>query len=112
MENLSSTVTSNQLDDQAFIELVKECIGSTAILPIMTLLHEGKNTREKLDSALSHLPAATLHECLDKMIKFAIVQPLNKSSVSAGPAWFLTPVGQEFRLILQDIERLKLKYRE
>lgn len=112
MDILNNTVANNQLDEQAFIELVKECIGSEAILPIMTLLHEGKNTQEKLHNSSLRIPASELQDCLDKMIKFAIVQPLNNTSGSEGTAWFLTPVGQEFRLILQDIERLRLKYRE
>ena len=110
MESL--THNQNQtLDDHAFIELVKDCIGSPHILPIMNLLHEGENTPEKIKRSLSHLPEDELQASLDKMIKFAIVQRLNNTTQGGpGDAWFLTPVGQEFRLILQDIERLKHKY--
>ncbi|WP_338292171.1 hypothetical protein [Planctobacterium marinum] len=110
MESLNNS-QSQTLDDHAFIELVKDCIGSAHILPIMTLLHEGENTQEKIQNSLSHLPEEELQTSLDKMIKFAIVQRLNNTTQGGpGAAWFLTPVGQEFRLILQDIERLKHKY--
>lgn len=112
MDSLNAN-RAEAFDDHAFIELVKDCIGSPHILPIMSLLHEGQNTLEKIQRSLHHLPSSELQASLDKMIKFTIVQRLNNTSTGGpGAAWFLTPVGQEFRLILQDIERLKLKYRE
>lgn len=112
MENVRTAEPTETLDDHAFIELVKDFIGSANVLPIMNLLHEGNNSLNKICAAINHCPVDDLTDCIDKMIRFAIVQPMGRDSDGAGPCWFLTPVGQEFRLILLDIERLKLKYRE
>lgn len=112
MENVRITESNETLDDHAFIELVKDFIGSANVLPIMNLLHEGNNSLNKISTEIDHCPVDELTACIDKMIRFAIVQPMSRNSDGEGPCWFLTPVGQEFRLILLDIERLKLKYRE
>lgn len=105
MSNVSKNETANE--NSLFIEMVKSCVENSQTLPILLIAAEGASKIQTLHQKLPHVAPDELLAQIENMKKYTLItQHLDNPDV-----YQITELGQGFKDILLDIEKLKEKYR-
>lgn len=76
-------------------------------LTVLHLLDQGINRPGKMVRAVEGLSKKVLHDCLNRQVEFGIIRRIEYSEVPPRVEYEVTPLGEKFVLIVQQVEALQ-----
>ena len=105
----SSETFSNSTGD--LIAMFEDCLGCKWTIHLLTQIRCGINRPSALVKTKKELTTKVLNECLTRLVQFGIVEKLTYPELPPRVEYHLTPFGQEFTEILDQIEALQNKFK-
>ncbi|MCU0569299.1 MAG: winged helix-turn-helix transcriptional regulator [Oculatellaceae cyanobacterium Prado106] len=93
------------------IALFENCLGYKWTIYLLTQIRQGINRPSSLVKTKKELTAKVLIQCLTRLIQFGIVEKLTYPELPPHVEYRLTPFGQEFAEILDQIEFLQQQFK-
>lgn len=87
--------------------MVESIVGCKWSLHVLEQVRRGVNRPGAMVRSAEGLTTKVLSERLGKMVKFGILRKVSYPEVPPRVEYFLTPLGERFTAILDEIERLK-----
>lgn len=91
--------------------MFEDCLGCKWTIHLLAQIRCGTNRPSALVKTKKGLTTKVLNECLTRLAQFGIVEKLSYPEVPPRVEYHLTPFGQEFAEILDQIETLQHKFR-
>jgi DNA-binding HxlR family transcriptional regulator len=93
------------------IAMFEDCLGCKWTIPLLTQIRCGINRPSALVKTQKGLTTKVLNECLTRLVQFGIVEKSIYPELPPRVEYHLTPFGQEFTEILDQIEVLQQKFK-
>ncbi|MBY0262942.1 MAG: helix-turn-helix transcriptional regulator [Phycisphaerales bacterium] len=87
--------------------MVESIVGCKWSLHVLAEVARGNNRPGKLVRSAPGLTSKVLAERLDKMVRFGIFKRVSYPEVPPRVEYFLTPLGERFRGIIAEVEKLQ-----
>ncbi|WP_228014615.1 winged helix-turn-helix transcriptional regulator [Fortiea sp. LEGE XX443] len=110
----SSAKTSSDFFPNSTITLIamfEDCLGCKWTIHLLTQIRHGINRPNALVKTKQGLTTKVLNQCLARLVQFGIVEKLTYPELPPRVEYHLTPFGQEFAEILDQIESLQQKFK-
>jgi DNA-binding HxlR family transcriptional regulator len=110
----SSAKTGSEAFSNPKIDLVamfEDCLGCKWTIHLLTQIRCGINRPSSLVKTKKELTTKVLNECLTRLVQFGIVEKLTYPELPPRVEYRLTPFGQEFAEILDQVESLQQKFK-
>lgn len=91
--------------------MFEDCLGCKWTIHLLKQIRCGINRPSSLVKTKKELTTKVLNECLTRLIQFGIVEKLTYPELPPRVEYRLTPFGQEFAEILDQIEFLQQKFK-
>lgn len=104
-----SKISSNYPPD--LIAMFEDCLGCKWTIHLLAQIRCGTNRPSALVKTKKGLTTKVLNECLTRLGQFGIVGKLTYPEIPPRVEYHLTPFGQEFAEILDQIEALRHKFK-
>jgi DNA-binding HxlR family transcriptional regulator len=93
------------------ISMFEDCLGCKWTIHLLAQIRCGINRPSALVKTKKGLTTKVLNECLTRLVQFGIVEKLIYPELPPHVEYHLTPFGQEFVEILDQIEALRHKFK-
>lgn len=96
---------------QTLIAMFEDCFGCKWTIHLLAQIRCGINRPSALVKTKNGLSTKVLNECLVRLTQFGIIEKQSYPEIPPRVEYRLTPFGQEFAAILDQIEALQHKFR-
>lgn len=93
------------------IAMFEDCLGCKWTIHLLAQIRRGINRPSALVKTKNGLSTKVLNECLVRLTQFGIIEKQSYPEIPPRVEYRLTPFGQEFAAILDQIEALQNKFK-
>jgi DNA-binding HxlR family transcriptional regulator len=112
MESPTNQNSENSLSyPQTLIAMFEDCLGCKWTIHLLAQIRCGITRPSTLVKTKNGLTTKVLNECLVRLTQFGIIEKHNYPEIPPRVEYCLTPFGQEFAAILDQIEALHHRFR-
>lgn len=91
-------------------EIFEQCLGCKWTLHVLSQIRQGVNRPGQLERTAAGLTTKVLNQRLVKLVRFGILNKTSYPEVPPRVEYDLTPFGQQFVKILDQVERLQQEF--